>query len=271
LDNNITKTIMKISSSFTKTLAIAGVIGAAAATTQAQNIISWSYDVYGFTQATGNNGGLPVPNTTAGVVPAINWNDVWNENGTQWPNPAVTVNNLWDNAGNNSGASLTYHGNDIWQINTFHTGQDADGTYNRELLNGYVDSGSPNSSTIAISSIPYSIYDLIVYFSSDTAGRAGTVNVGSTTYDFSTEGPAATSGANALFAQTTSTTGANPTADYAIFTGLSGNSQTITSLVNGGGGIAGFQIVAVPEPSSMALAVMGGFGVLLMKRRFKKN
>jgi hypothetical protein len=35
--------------------------------------------------------------------------------------------------------------------------------------------------------------------------------------------------------------------------------------------IAGFQIVAVPEPSSMALAVMGGFGVLLMKRRFKKN
>ena len=264
---------MKISSSFAKTLAMAGFIGVAAVTTQAQSVISWSYDVYGFTLATGNNGGQWVPNTTAGVVPADHWNDVWNENGTQWPNPARTVNNLWDNAGNNSGVSLTYQANDTWQINTSHKGIDADGTYNRELLNGYVDSGSPSSSTIAISAIPYSIYNLIVYISSDTAGRAGTVNVGSDTYYFTTMGPAATSGANALFTQITDTTGSSPTANanYVIFSGLTGSSETITSLVTGGGGIAGFQVVATPEPSSMALAVMGGFGVLLMKRRFKKS
>jgi len=264
---------MKNSSSFAKTLAMAGFIGVAAATTQAQSVISWSYDVYGFTLATGNNGGQWVPNTTAGVVPADHWNDGWNENGTAWPNPAVTVNNLWDSAGNNSGVSIAYHGNDIWQLNSYHKGQDADGTYNRELLNGYIDSGSPSSSTIAISAIPYSSYDIIVYFSSDTAGRVGTMNVGSTTYDFTTMGSAATSGVNALFTQATSTTSGSPTAnaDYAIFTGLSGTSQTITSLVATGGGIAGFQIVAAPEPSSMALAIMGGFGVLLMKRRFKKN
>ena len=85
-------------------------------------------------------------------------------------------------------------------------------------------------------------------------------------------GSAAISGANALFTQTTDTTGANPTADYAIFSGLTGSSQTITSTGAGGsGGIAGFQIIAVPEPGTMALAVMGGFGVLMMKRRFKKN
>jgi hypothetical protein len=81
-----------------------------------------------------------------------------------------------------------------------------------------------------------------------------------------------TSGGSAVFQQTTVTDGSsNPSADYAIFTGLTGSSETITSLVAGGGGIAGFQIVAVPEPSTMALAVMGGFGVLLMKRRFKKS
>jgi hypothetical protein len=259
---------MKISSSFAKTLAMAGFIGVAAATTQAQSV-SWSYDAWGFTLAPGNNGGLPVPNTTAGVVPAVNWNDGYNEG--QAGSTSATVNNLWDSSGNNSGASITWSCNDRWQIQQAHTGIDADGTYNREMLNGYIDSGSPSSSTIAISAIPYSSYDIIVYFSSDAAGRAGTMNVGSTTYDFSTEGAAATSGANALLAQTTDTTGANPTADYAIFTGLSGTSQTITSLVAGGGGIAGFQIVAAPEPSSMALAIMGGFGVLLMKRRFKKS
>ena len=84
-------------------------------------------------------------------------------------------------------------------------------------------------------------------------------------------GSSETSGVNALFQQTTDTGGANPSADYAVFTSLSGSSQTITTLVSGGGGIAGFQIVAVPEPGTMALAIMGGLGVLLMKRSFKKS
>jgi hypothetical protein len=275
LDKNITKTIMKISSSFTKTLAMAGFIGVAAATTQAQSTISWSYDAWGFTQATGNNGGQPVPNTTAGVVPAINWNDSWNENGTAWPNPAVTVNNLWDSAGNNSGASLTYSAADIWRLQTPNPAQDADGTYNKDLLNGYLDSGSAGGhSTVTLSAIPYSSYDIIVYFSGDTTGRGATLNVGSTTYDFTAMGTAAIAGGNALFTQATDTTGSSPTAaNYAIFTGLTGSSQTLDFIasVAGAGGISGFQIVAVPEPSSMALAVVGGFGVLLMNRRFKKS
>ena len=209
---------------------------------------------------------MPVPNTTAGVVPAINWNDAWNENGAQ---SSATVNNLWDNSGANSGASITYSSSDTWQINWGNPARDADGTYNRDLLNGYIDSGSPASTRIAISSIPYSSYEIIVYLSSDVSGRTGTVNVGSTTYDFSTMGSAAISGVNALFTQSTDTTGANPTADYVIFSGLTGSSQTITSLVSGGGGMPGFQIVATPEPGTLALAVMGGIGMFTLGRRFK--
>jgi len=246
---------------------VLAVVLAVASTVRAQNIISWSFDRYGFDNAPGWNGGLPVPNTTAGVIPAINWNDGWNENGAQ---PSATVNNLWDNSGANSGASIIYSSSDGWQINWSHAGPDADGTYNRELLNGYIDSGSPNSTTIAISSIPYSSYEIIVYLSSDQSGRAGTANIGSTTYDFSTLGSSEVSGANALFTQTTDTTGANPAADYATFTGLTGSSQTITVLVNGGGGIPGFQIVAVPEPGTLALAAMGGIGVLLFGRRIRR-
>jgi hypothetical protein len=270
-----TKTIMKISSSFAKTLAMAGFIGVAAATTQAQSTISWSMDRWGFTLASGNNGGQPVPNTTAGApgYVAANWNDAWNEGVAG--SSSATVNNLWNSSDINSGASITYSSRDLWQLGYSQPGIDPDGTYNREMLNGYLDSGLANlSSTIAISSIPYSSYDIIVYFSGDTEGRAATLTVGSTTYYFTVMGTAANSGASAVLTQATSTTSGSPTADadYAIFTGLSGTSQTIdyTALVDGAGGIAGFQIVAAPEPGSMVLAVMGGFGVLLM-RRFKKN
>jgi hypothetical protein len=210
-------------------------------------VISWSFNAWGFDNAAGNNGGLPVPNTTAGVVPATNWNDVWNENGTTWPSPAVTVNNLWDIAGLNSGASLTYHANGIWRIAAYHVGPDADGTYNRELLNGYLDSASPSASSVAISSIPYPAYSIIVYLSSDTAGRVGTVSVGGASYHFSTMGSGATSGASAVFQRTSDTNSANPGANYAIFTNLGGSTQTITTLVAGGGGIAGFQIVSNAE------------------------
>jgi hypothetical protein len=270
-----TKTIMKISSSFAKTLAMAGFIGVAAATTQAQSTISWNMDRWGFTLAPGNNGGLPVPNTTAGApgYVAANWNSAWNEGVSS--SSSATVNNLWNSSGNNSGASITYSCRDLWQIQMSNPAQDADGTYNKQMLNGYLDSGLAGlSSTIAISSIPYSTYDIIVYFTGTDAGRGATLNVGSTTYDFTSMGGAAISGGNALFTQATSTTSGSPTADanYAIFTGLTGASQTLdyTALVDGAGGIAAFQIVAAPEPGSMVLAVMGGFGVLLM-RRFKKN
>jgi hypothetical protein len=264
---------MKISSSFAKTLAMAGFIGVAAASTQAQSI-SWSMNRWGFTQAPGNNGGLPVPNTTAGVVPAINWNDAWNEGVSG--SSSATVNSLWDSSANNSGASITYSSADLWQIQQSNPAQDADGTYNKQLLNGYLDSGyAGGQSTIDISAIPYSSYEIIVYFSGTDAGRAVTMSAGGTTYDFTTMGPAAIAGPDALFTQATDTTGSNPTAnaDYAIFTGLTGASQTLdyTASVAGAGGIAGFQIVAVPEPGSMALAAMGGFSALLMNRRFKKN
>jgi hypothetical protein len=182
---------------------------------------------------------------------------------------------LWDSAGNNSGASLTYSAADIWRLQTPNPAQDADGTYNKDLLNGYLDSGSAGGhSTVTLSAIPYSSYDIIVYFSGDTTGRGATLNVGSTTYDFTAMGTAAIAGGNALFTQATDTTGSSPTAaNYAIFTGLTGSSQTLDFIasVAGAGGISGFQIVAVPEPSSMALAVVGGFGVLLMNRRFKKS
>lgn len=255
---------MKMSSSFAKTLAIAGFVGVAAATTQAQSVISVNID----NNSTVNPTAGPNPNQ-AGVILSSNWNDSYNQNGT--PYGPTGVANLMDNSGATTTASYTLSA--AWGAYSIggHPGQDADGSYNRELLNGYFNEQGAES--IAIDGIPYSTYDIYVYFNADVAGRAGTVGIGATTFYFSTVGPASVNdiSGNALFLQTTDTTGANPSADYAVFTGLTGSSQTIFENNPNWGGINGFQIVAVPEPSSMALAVMGGFGVMLMKRRSKKS
>jgi hypothetical protein len=139
------------------------------------------------------------------------------------------------------------------------------------LLNGYLNSGpaawgpSITNSYVSLSQIPFAEYDVYVYFSSDAAGRNGTVTDGTSTFYFSTLGLASVSGANALFAQTTDMTGANPGANYAVFSGLTGSSQIFTVDPKSGNdqwlGIAGFQVVAVPEPSALAL---GAIGLLLV-------
>jgi hypothetical protein len=263
IGHNKTKTIMKISSSFAKTLSIAGFIGVAAAATQAQSVISVNID----NNSTVNPTGGPNSNQ-AGVVLSPNWNDSYYQNGTPYWNNSVA--NLMDNSGATTTASYTCSAYwSAYSVLGSHPGQDADGSYNRELLNGYFNVQGAES--IAISGISYGTYDIYVYFNADVAGRAGAVGIGATTYSFSTVGPASVNGANGLFLQTTDTASGNPTADYAVFTGLTGSSQTIFENNPSWGGINGFQIVAVPEPSSMALAVVGGFGVLLMNRRFKKS
>jgi hypothetical protein len=159
-----------------------------------------------------------------------------------------------------------------------HPGQDGDGTYNKELLNGYLNAGPAGwnppitYSEIAMTEIPYANYDVIVYFSSDVAGRAGDVTDGATNYSFLTVGPASVTGANALFAQTTDTGGAyTTTANYAVFAGLSGPAQTVRVQMRDNdqwAGIAGFQVVeAVPEPASFMLVALCGLITLRRSRR----
>jgi hypothetical protein len=239
--------------------ATAAVMLAAATSIKAQTI-SWNFDGYGTI-----NGGSQY----AGVASAANWNDTYLIDG----NSGNPENNLIDNSGNATtlGASFTDNSQYGYAIQFSSPVQDADGSFNKYLLNGYLNNGNGGSVAIALSSIPYSSYNIVVYLSSDTAGRIGTVNIGGTTYDFSSMGPAEIIGANASLIQTTDTSGANPSADYAIFSGLTGASQTITTTIPAYGGIAGFQIVATPEPSSMVLAGTGGALILLMHRRFKRN
>lgn len=158
-----------------------------------------------------------------------------------------------------------------WAISGTTPAQDADGSYNMAMLNEYYNSASDygNPETLSLTGVPYAQYNLYVYFSSDTAGRSGTITLGSTTYDFVTEGSAAIGGPNALFAQSTDTTGANPSANYVIFSGLTGDS-TATLNIGTGGGISGFQVVAVPEPGMMALVGLTALVGLGVRRRLAR-
>lgn len=221
-------------------------------------VVSWNYDRYGTVSGS----------RTAGVVLVANWNNSW---------PSNPTTNLIDDSGATTTVDISYSSFNTWSINGNsgpNPGQDADGSYNRELLNGYLNSGPAGwnppitHSNVVISEIPYTNYNLIVYFSADVAGREGDVTDGTTTYSFNTVGPASVSGSNAILAQTTDTAGTYlSTANYAVFSGLSGASQTLTVQMRDNdewGGIAGFQIVQIPEPTA---ALLGGLGLLGLLRR----
>ncbi|MGA2174571.1 MAG: autotransporter-associated beta strand repeat-containing protein [Verrucomicrobiota bacterium] len=216
--------------------------------------ISWSLDSYGFDNAVGGSG-VPVPNTAAGLALATNWNDTWSENFTHVSGvPPVTVNNLFDITGAATSVSLTYAAWGSWYIVNAHVGPDADGSYNREMLNGFLNAGpaawGPNitNSSLIFSGIPYTNYDVVVYISDDTSGRKFRMTDGAINYYGSTVAAAEISGANALFLPTTQTSNTRfPSADFAFFPGetnsapsfncypLSGNDQWL--------GISSIQII----------------------------
>lgn len=232
---------MKTITSIFVAVALAGI------SAQAQNIISWSYA-----------NGLAVSGT-AGVVPASNWNL------TQEPGSADLLNN----SGASTGTTLTLAGGfGAWGIGG--AAQDPDGTYNSAIFSGYYNS---LGSTLTLGSIPFSSYDIYVYISSDGDGRTGTVSDGTITFSFSTDARAKVDAHdNFAFALTTDTGAGNPSADYAIFSGLTGGSQTFTiANTSDGMGFAGIQIVStVPEPSTLALVGLGGFGLCVWRRRMQK-
>lgn len=228
---------------------------------QADTIVSWNYNRYGDAYGTQST-------DVAGVGPysASYWNDTWLDGRTT---------DLLDNTGTPTTIDITWASFNTWSIQASHPGPDADGSYNKEILNGYLNSGYAGwnppitDSSVTLSEIQYASYDIVVYFSSDVAGREGMITDGTTAYYFNTLGPASIASSNALFVQAvqTSEVGYLTAANYAVFRGLSGSTQTITCQMRDPeewGGIAAVQLV-VPEPTSLVLLALGG--LFLRKRQ----
>jgi len=195
-------------------------------------IVSWNYDRYGTLN----------PVAVAGVAAATNWNN-------SYPNDPVAA--LADNNGSPTSVAIAYNSYNASSIQDSHPGADANGAYDKELLNGYLNSGAgqiPAASSVDITQIPFSYYDLYVYFSSDQAGRIGTVTDGATTFSFTTIGSPSIAGGNAMLARTTDTAAGYPSANYALFSGISGSNTSVICNIPLFGGIAGFQIVPQTDP-----------------------
>ncbi|MGA2246133.1 MAG: hypothetical protein ABSH48_14140 [Verrucomicrobiota bacterium] len=227
-------------------LAIAAIAVAFATYIQAQTatnpcpnaVISWNLDDW----STIN------PTDLAGLAPATNWVDTYLNNITT----AVT-----DNSGNPTSLGIGWYSYNTWSIQGSHPGYDANGTANRELLNGFLNTGYSTwegagfvtNNILYFTNVPYARYDIIVYLSDDTSGRHYTVDDGNGQMFYGTTmGSAEISGPDALFVPATSTNSASfPQADFAVFLGETSTNLTITQTPKSGAdqwtGIAGWQII----------------------------
>ena len=225
----------------------------------------------------GGTYGRKIATKEAGVEPQTNWNDVgW------W-----TFTNLLNNTGATTAVSVTTY----WPLtSTNNTGTFA---YNADvkvdppdggndyLMCGYIyPPGSAMTVTIAGLEPPFTIhgYDVIVYFDGTNGGKNDVDWL--TRYTISANGnsvadvygkDAKTAGWKGTFVQAFGISAAAATAgNYVRFRGLTASGFTLTATPvtgMGQGPINGLQIIALPEPASLALVGVGLAATLVARRR----
>lgn len=144
------------------------------------------------------------------------------------------------------------------------------------LNNGVFAANGGNSTvTLSLTNIPYSAYSLLVYDLFINPGFVQSVSAGALTFYTSSPNPFSTgyldnnAATPFTYTQGTGLTEATATAnaDYVLFPALTGSSLTFSvTSIGSAARVSGFQIVntgaAAPEPSTCALALVGGAGLL---------
>jgi hypothetical protein len=163
------------------------------------------------------------------------------------PNAGVLVANI-DGTATPTGITVNWSANNTWNTNNGTTSGD------NKLMNGYLDNNAANPNIpinlAGISSTFQDGYSVYVYIGSDGNGRTGTIeNVGGVTYSYSTNSQLGGTFPGA-YARTTDTGAGNPPANYAVFSGLSGDTQSfVFHRGSSNSGAHGIQIVGVPVPA----------------------
>ena len=197
---------------------------------------AFSQDSIGFSFNSDRDNTLMDENTVAGVVPSPGW---------------VSTDGGSDAQGGANG-NIEYNGVTVdWSSNGTWNTNNAVSNGDNQLMNGYIDAvGGGGSASVTISGIDTfafgADYDLYVYFGSDGNGRTGKVALqDGETYSYSTFSQQG-GGFPGTYIRTEDTGDGNPEANYALFEGLSGDTQTI-DIIRGSNnsGIHGIQIVSV--------------------------
>ncbi len=202
----------------------------------------------------------------AGVVEAGNWNVVsFETGGTTNAHAGTNTGNLLDDAGANSGVSISSTGTWGRTFNNstgFNTGT---ALFNDSMITNYSDT---NTGSITLTGVSYATYDVYVYSSRPFVQEAG-FTVGGVSrflaFDLNaTSGPLE----EGSFATQALAEGSRGTGNYIKFSGVTGSSLTIQAeSVGNFMSVNGIQIVQVPEPSSTALLGLGGLALILRRRK----
>jgi hypothetical protein len=210
-----------------------------------------------FREANGNPNQTIAPETVAGGgagVGVSNWNEALGATGT--------VNDLVNDSGIVTTTDITWSSGGTWGDGTANADADA-GVGSAQLQRGYLDDnqGSPiQPIAVTLTEIPYTSYDVVVYFSTDAAGDnygEFTVTDASGTITASTTGTKELWGTNPNLDDTNSVRVSGLTGD------LSMNFPVRVGPVRHS--ISGVQIIGIPEPSSTGL--LGLTALVLLGRR----
>jgi hypothetical protein len=197
----------------------------------------------------------------AGVIPSANYNNVASAN-------TGAPISLFDDSGTATTMTLTITGA-VGPYSTISGAginpQGGDEKLNTGFLAG--------NSTLTLTGIPYASYNIYVYALNDNESRVQATTVNGLTFYHDSPNAASRVDQNLatdyVYTLVTSTNPAAQTvnANYVLFTGLSGQSQTISVNATGNGFINGFQVVQVPEPGTAFFALSSGLLVLGLSRR----
>jgi len=218
-------------------------------------------------------GGGPFPiaaGEQAGYLPQTNWNNVTPmANGTTADVQSPLAGKLVDTTGVDSGAGIA------WINGNGAVGTDGGNVTPNERLYRAVIEGpwfKPPSAQLMfqVTGVPFATYDVYAYLAGFGFDADASARIGGEEYfyeqssDFTADG----------FIQATATSPTNaPPATYALFKNVSGDSFTLEIIKQDGnrGGLAGLQIVEVPEPSTLVLLCIGAAARAACARRKRRR